>query len=88
VTRNYIADYLSLANRDILVVEDGSFTERYVYDAAGVRVSAEYGYADGTHRGEGGENLASDFAANEVQKVWHRSSLTGSRIKTENPKKV
>ena len=47
-------DYLSTANRDILVVtEDGSFTQRYVYDENSTRIS-EYGYAAGTKRGEGG----------------------------------
>ncbi|MDR0905339.1 MAG: hypothetical protein LBN00_04055 [Oscillospiraceae bacterium] len=72
VTRNYILDYLSLANRDILVTEDGSFTERYVYDASGIRVSAEYGYADGTHRGEGGENLASDLG--RLFQLWQAAA--------------
>ena len=48
-------DYLSTANRDILVTEDGSFTQRYVYDENSTRISAEYGYAAGTKRGEGGE---------------------------------
>ena len=61
-------DYLSTANRDILVTEDGSFTQRYVYDENSTRISAEYGYAVGTKRGEGGENLQSDFAANDVRK--------------------
>ena len=50
-------DYLSTANHDILVTEDGSFTQRYVYDENSTRISAEYGYAAGTKRGEGGENL-------------------------------
>jgi len=68
------------------VTEDGSFTERYVYDDGSVRISAEFGYADGTARGttnangEYGENFASDFAANEVQKVWYRGSITGSSL--------
>ena len=68
-------DYLSTANRDILVTEDGSFTQRYVYDENSTRISAEYGYAAGTKRGEGGENLQSDFAANDVRKVWYRTCL-------------
>ena len=73
-------DYLSTANRDILVTEDGSFTQRYVYDEDGTRISAEYGYAAGTKRGEGGENLQSDFAANDVLKVWYRTSHLGSTL--------
>ena len=73
-------DYLSTANRDILVTEDGSFTQRYVYDENSTRISAEYGYAAGTKRGEGGENLQSDFVANDVRKVWYRTSHLGSTL--------
>ena len=51
VTKNYVADYLSLAGRDIFVTEAGSFTQRYVYDAGGTKLSAEFSYADGTARG-------------------------------------
>ena len=80
VTKNYVVDYLSTANRDILVTEDGSFTQRYVYDDNSTRISAEYGYAAGTKRGEGGENLQSDFAANDVRKVWYRTSHLGSTL--------
>ena len=80
VTKNYVVDYLSAANRDILVTEDGSFTQRYVYDENSTRISAEYGYAVGTKRGEGGENLQSDFAANDVRKVWYRASHLGSTL--------
>ena len=80
VTKNYVVDYLSTANRDILVTEEGSFTQRYVYDEDGTRISAEYGYAAGTKRGEGGENLQSDFAANDVRKVWYRTSHLGSTL--------
>ena len=80
VTKNYVVDYLSTANRDILVTEDGSFTQRYVYDENSTRISAEYGYAVGTKRGEGGENLQSDFAANDVRKVWYRASHLGSTL--------
>ena len=80
VTKNYVVDYLSTANRDILVTEDGSFTQRYVYDENSTRISAEYGYAAGTKRGEGGENLQSDFAANDVRKVWYRTSHLGSTL--------
>ena len=80
LSENYVVDYLSAANRDILVTEDGSFTQRYVYDENSTRISAEYGYAVGTKRGEGGENLQSDFAANDVRKVWYRTSHLGSTL--------
>ena len=68
MTKNYVVDYLSIANRDIFVTEAGSFTQRYVYDASGTRLSAEFDYADVTARGaknehgEFGENFRSDFA--------------------------
>ncbi|MBQ2329559.1 MAG: hypothetical protein II387_02295 [Oscillospiraceae bacterium] len=59
VTRHYVVDYLSIANRDIFVTEDGSYTTRYVYDANGKRISAEFDYAHGTKRGEAiGDDLA------------------------------
>ncbi len=86
VTRHYVTDYLSVANRDIPVTEDGSFVQRYVYDEDGTRISAEFGHADGTARGtanadgEYGENIASDTAVNVIGKVWYRSSLLGSTL--------
>ena len=72
-------DYLSIANRDIFVTEDGSYTTRYVYDAGGKRISAEFDYAEGTHRGEAGENLQSDIAVS-IGKVFYRTSILGSTL--------
>lgn len=80
VTKNYVVDYLSVANRDILVTEEGSFIQRYVYDEDGTRITAEYSYASGTKRGEGGEKLQSDFATNDVHKVWYRTGHLGSTL--------
>jgi RHS repeat-associated protein len=80
VTKTYVVDYLSAANRDILVTEAGSFIQRYVYAPSGGRVSAEFDYAEGTERGEPGENIGSDFAAQDIVKVWYRSNLTGSSL--------
>lgn len=88
VTKHYIVDYLSRANRDILVTEDGSYTQRYVYDENSRRISTEFDYADGTTRGttnakgEYGENLQSDFAAQDIRKVWYRTSHLGSTLIT------
>ena len=79
VTRHYIVDYLSIANRDIFVTEDGSYTTRYVYDAGGRRLSAEFDYASGTKRGEAGENLQSDIAVS-IGKVFYRTSILGSTL--------
>ena len=79
VTRRYVVDYLSIANRDIFVTEDGSYTTRYVYDASGRRISAEFDYAEGTHRGEAGENLQSDIAVS-IGKVFYRTSILGSTL--------
>ena len=81
MTRHYTVDYLSLANRDIMMTEDGSYTERYVYDGSGKRLSTEMDYAEGTRRGEAGENFQSDFAA-DTGKVWYRSSLLNSTLYT------
>ena len=79
VTRHYTVDYLSIANRDIFVTEDGSYTTRYVYDASGKRISAEFDYAPGTKRGEAGENLQSDIAVS-IGKVFYRTSILGSTL--------
>jgi len=79
VTRHHVVDYLSIANRDIFVTEDGSYTSRYVYDASGRRLSAEFDYAEGTKRGEEGENLQSDIAV-EIGKVFYRTSILGSTL--------
>jgi hypothetical protein len=43
-------------------------------------VSAEFRYADGTRRGEPGENIASDFADNDIRKVWYRRGHLGSSL--------
>jgi RHS repeat-associated protein len=86
VTTHYTVDYLSVANRDIMVTEDGSWTARYVYDEDSTRISAEFSYADGTARGttnadgEYGENPASDIAVSDISKVWYRTSLLGSTL--------
>ncbi len=86
VTRHYVVDYLSTANRDMLVTEDGGYVTRYVYDENSNRISAEFSYADGTERGttnasgEYGENLQSDIAVNKIGKVWYRHSMLGSTL--------
>jgi len=79
VTRHYVVDYLSIANRDIFETEDGSYTTRYVYDVSGRRISAEFDYAPGTHRAEAGENLQSDIAVS-IGKVFYRTSILGSTL--------
>ncbi|MEG0442025.1 MAG: hypothetical protein RR544_06975, partial [Oscillospiraceae bacterium] len=80
VTKNYVVDYLSVANRDIMVESEGQYTQRYVYDENSRRISAEFDYGEGTKRGEPGENIASDTAVNELGKVWYRTSLLGSTL--------
>ena len=82
VTKHYVVDYLSMANRDILVTEDGRYTQRYVYDENGKRISAEYDYAENTHRGGSSENFQSDFATQEIEKIWYRTSHLGSTLFT------
>jgi hypothetical protein len=84
VTKTHITDYTSMANRDILVIEDGSWMQRWLYGATGSRLSVEIAYADGTACGETnaggefGENFASDFAVNEIAKGWYRANLLGT----------
>jgi RHS repeat-associated protein len=79
-------NYTSGIHRDILIIENGSFEQRYVYGADAERLSAEFGYADGTGRGttnaggEYGENLASDFSVNDIDKVWYRVNMIGTSL--------
>lgn len=80
VTTHYTVDYLSEQKLDLTATVDGSYSARYVYTLSEARLSAEFTYADGTERGEGGENPASDFSANDINKVWYRSNLTGSSL--------
>jgi YD repeat-containing protein len=85
VTTHYTVDYLSSANRDIMAVEEGSYTQRNVYDLNGTRISAAFDYTEGTARGavnadgDYGENPASDFAA-KLEKVWFRVSHLSSTL--------
>lgn len=79
VTRRYVVDYLSDAYRDIFVAEEGSYTQRFVYNENGVRVTAEFGYAPNTQRGEGGENLQSDIAVG-LGKIWYKNSQIGTAV--------
>lgn len=80
ITKHYTVDYLSEANRDIMVSVEGVYDARYAYDMDGFCVSTELSYADGTARGESGENPASDIAAKDISKVWYRSNLVGSSL--------
>jgi hypothetical protein len=81
-----VSDYTDAANRDILIIENGSFEQHYVYDMDGRRLTAEFSYADGTERGvanidgDYGENLASDFAVNDIDKVWYRVNMIGTSL--------
>lgn len=80
VIYDYTTDYFSLANRDITVTAKGEYVARCVYGADGERISAEYAYADGTNRGESSENIVSDIAAGDEQKVYFRRSLLDSTL--------
>ena len=86
VDKTYLVDYTSIANRDLVVIEAGSWIAEYVYYPNGTRLSAKLDYADGTARGttnaagEFGENPASDFAALDIEKVWYRGNYLGSSL--------
>ena len=73
-TKEYIVDYLSLANRDLMVYNEGEHIERHVCDRNFQRVSTTFTYAEETNRGEAGENIASDTVVNHTEKLIYRSN--------------
>jgi RHS repeat-associated protein len=77
VEKSYLVDLTSPANRDIYTIEKGSIATRYVYGIDGKRISAEFDYAENTHRGEPGENISSDKAV-DIGKIYYRSNQLNS----------
>jgi len=84
IRKEYITDYTSIANRDIIVYEEGSYIQRYVYGLNGERTSAEFSYYPETERtadlSNPGENPASDFAAVDIQKIYYFRNLLDSTM--------
>ena len=84
IRKEYITDYTSIANRDIMVYEEGSYIQRYVYGLNGERTSAEFSYYDETERTGNltnpGENPASDFASEDIQKIYYFRNLLDSTM--------
>ena len=79
-TKEYVVDYLSLANRDLMVYNEGEHIERHVYDRAFQRVSTNFAYAEDTARGEPGENIAGDTAVNHTEKLIYRTNHLTSTL--------
>jgi len=52
----------ALANRGLMVYNEGEYIERHVYDRSFQRVSTTFTYMDDTARGQPGENIASDIS--------------------------
>jgi len=77
-------DYSDIANRDIMVYEEGSYIQRYVYGLNGERTSAEFFYYDETERTTDltnpGENPASDFASEDISKIYYFRNLLDSTM--------
>ena len=71
---------LALANRDLMVYNEGEFTERHAYDRSFQRVSTTFTYMDDTARGEPGENIASDTAVNHIEKLIYRTNHLTSTL--------
>jgi len=69
-----------LANRDLMVYNEGEFTERHVYDRSFRRASTTFTYMDDTTRGQPGENIASDTAVNHTEKLVYRTSHLTSAL--------
>ena len=79
-TKEYIVDYLSLANRDLMVYNEGEHIERHVYDRGFWRVSTTFTYMDDTARGQPGENIASDTAVSHTEKLIYRTNHLTSTL--------
>ena len=79
-TKEYVVDYLSLANRDLMVYNEGEHIERHAYDRAFRRVSTTFTYMDDTARGQPGENIASDTAVNHTEKLIYRTNHLTSTL--------
>lgn len=94
VTKHYLPDYTSVANRDIFVTEDGSFTQNYIYDDGMTLnpVLLKLGYAHETQRNGAnpGENPGSDIVNSITKKVWYRGNhlLSSNVIGTDNKGEV
>jgi RHS repeat-associated protein len=69
-----------------MVIEDGSWIQRWVYDGSGNRLSVEVSHADGTMRGaanadgEIGANFSSYITAGDIANDWYRSNLLGTTL--------
>jgi len=67
-----------------MVYEEGSYIQRYVYGLNGERTSAEFFYYDETERTTDlinpGENPASDFASEDISKIYYFSNLLDSTM--------
>lgn len=86
IEENYVPDYLSVAQRDLIMDKKGAFVSRYIYDDEGNRLSADFAYALGTERGETdqngnyGENIASDIAVKGMGQVFYKGNLQRTNI--------
>lgn len=78
LTKEYVVDYLSLANRD-LFVEDEMIQTRYVYGPNNERITAEFNYTEETAVGEVGYNVASEKAVS-IGKIFFRFSLLDTTL--------
>ena len=67
-----------------MVYEEGSYIQRYVYGLNGERTSAEFFYYDETERTTDltnpGENPASDFASEDISKIYYFRNLLDSTM--------
>ena len=63
-----------------VVTEEGSWTSSIVHDPLGNRYTVFIDHAEGTERGLGGENFASDIAAGDMQRVRFLQDHLGSDV--------
>ena len=78
IKREYVTDYTSQINNDIMVYEKGSYVTKYVYGIGGNKLFQEVTHESGLTDVEKGSNPNTDIAVNEIKKVYFHQNRLGS----------
>lgn len=75
ITKNFVIDYTSGRNADIMVMTEGAYMQRDVYGLQ--RISSDLSADEGAI-----ENIDSDIAANDITKLFYHQNRIGSTAYT------